>query len=138
MEKRLIFVEDGMDSEIFFDTPADDTQSATKKSGEYRLMFAVLEDALTIYQNYHLYAQDHVYRRRQFLEVEAWVASRDNFLPFSFESLCAVFDMNANRIRKELSRRHVQRSSVVVAKHSNRASSPPWILGRRMRPGRHR
>ena len=68
--------------------------------GEKRLMLAVLEDALFI-----LLAATRVpgqCRRRRYRETLGWVLSDDQDWPFSFTRVCEALDVDAARLRAEL------------------------------------
>jgi hypothetical protein len=67
---------------------------------EYRLMLAVLEDALVTYQ-YGLRSVNPL-RRRRSCEVERWIASTESDGPFSFESICTALHLDPDYIRAGL------------------------------------
>lgn len=67
---------------------------------EPRLLFAVLEDAIRCYAmtaNAHSAA-----RRREFEEVRQWIDTRGEHDVFSFESICGVFDIEPEGLRRQL------------------------------------
>ncbi len=67
-----------------------------------RLMLAILEEALVSFQrglNSPVPEQ-----RRQFHEVDTWVASGDTDWPFSFENICAALLIDPDYIRTGLRR----------------------------------
>jgi hypothetical protein len=67
-------------------------------AGEYRLMAAVLEDALDVYRR----SARTPTGRRTFREIEAWFESRDRSWPFSFERICEALSLDADMIRDGL------------------------------------
>lgn len=84
---------------------------AISRSGEYRLLVAVLEDAVTCYQRY---AQPRTKRERVlFSEAAEWIMNSDlqdrrvevsTYPAFSFEQICAALDLDADYIRAGLRR----------------------------------
>lgn len=70
--------------------------------GERRLIIAVLEDAVSCFQN-NLFATDNR-GKRLFREAEKWVMSGDRQLPFAFENVCDFLSLEANYIRQGLRR----------------------------------
>ena len=69
-------------------------------SPELRLMAAVLIDAIRDYRNG---ARARSGRSRQLARLAArWMASRERSWPYSFESICAVFDIDADGLRHKL------------------------------------
>ncbi|HXC49835.1 MAG TPA: hypothetical protein VN634_03025 [Candidatus Limnocylindrales bacterium] len=69
---------------------------------EFKLMLAVMEDALVTFQ-YGLRSANPLRRRRGF-EVESWVASTDSDSPFSFENICTTLCLDPQYIREGLLR----------------------------------
>jgi hypothetical protein len=63
--------------------------------GELRLMAAVLEDAINILRKRP--------RSRAGREAREWLASRDTSWPFAYERICEALDLEADRIRREMS-----------------------------------
>ncbi len=74
-----------------------------RRSGvaEHKLVFAVLQDAINMYQKYAFSLDRH--GRRLFRETEEWVMSEER-LPFSFAYICEVLDLNAGYLRVGLQR----------------------------------
>ncbi len=70
--------------------------------GERRLIVAVLEDAINCFQK-NLFARDNR-GRRLFCEAEDWLMSADRELPFAFENICEFLSLDAEYMRKGLSR----------------------------------
>ncbi len=69
---------------------------------ERRLMLAVLEDALGIWQKYATCQTPE--GKSLFLEADDWFRSNDRKWLFSFESLCVILDLNPDYIREGLTR----------------------------------
>lgn len=69
---------------------------------ERRLMLAILEDAVSCYQKYA--AATGVRARRLFREADAWFQAEDVNWVFSFESICAVLDIEPTYFREHLAR----------------------------------
>jgi hypothetical protein len=67
---------------------------------EFRLMLAVLEDAVI---TFHCgLGSASAESRRRVCEVEEWLRSRDLDSPFSFENICSVLRLDADWIRSGL------------------------------------
>lgn len=69
--------------------------------GERRLMFAVFEDAIRSYVMC-MSAKSQA-RRREFEEVKSWMELRGHHSVFSFDSLCDLFEVDADLLRNQLS-----------------------------------
>lgn len=80
----------------------DNLRRKTHLEPEKRLMLAVLENAITCYQ------EDFVSRngkkKRFFDEAKGWIVSPDGDWVFSFENVCAVLGLNAAYLRQGLLR----------------------------------
>jgi hypothetical protein len=69
-------------------------------NGPRTLMFAVLEDGIRCYlANMHA---TRPARRRQFEEAKAWIENRRDIGAFAFETLCQTFDIDPEKLRKQL------------------------------------
>src|ERR1700723_3450484 len=69
-------------------------------SGEYRLFFAILEDALRCYvraKNCRSGA-----KRAEFVDARKWFFARGTAGVFSFESICAFLEIDAGWLRRRL------------------------------------
>jgi hypothetical protein len=79
--------------EVAFNLPP--SRAWRHQRGEFRLMAAVLEDAL------------HVLRKRPhsraWRETRAWLSSRDRSWPLSFESICDALDLHPDGVRRQVS-----------------------------------
>jgi hypothetical protein len=69
---------------------------------EEKLMFAVLTDAIECFQKY-MSAKSRGCRKL-FEEAEAWIISRDDQAPFSFEHVCEVLRLSPSYLRVGLMR----------------------------------
>jgi hypothetical protein len=68
--------------------------------GERRLMFAVFEDAVRCYVM--CMSSKSQARRREFEEVRSWMDLRGHHSVFSFDSLCDLFEIDADLLRRQL------------------------------------
>jgi hypothetical protein len=73
------------------------------RSGEQRLMLAILKEALDSFFK-HLGATDEK-GKAIFQEVEGWIREKDNGWIFSFENVCESVGINASYLRAGLFRR---------------------------------
>lgn len=71
--------------------------------GERKLMLAVLDDGVQCYLK-NIGARSR-HRRILFFEVRAWMKSKHNHGPFSFELLCQEFGIESARVRNALETR---------------------------------
>ena len=71
--------------------------SVATRSGEHRLMLAILEDAVSLHVK--SWSVGFV-TRRDIREAREWLASGDRSLPFSFESICDVLGLDPSYIRR--------------------------------------
>lgn len=93
----------------------DGEQRELTASPRNRLMLAVLEEALVSYQRG--LNSPRAEQRRQFHEVDRWVASEDTDWPFSFENVCGCLRIDPDYIRMGLrSLKHDALSSGASAK----------------------
>jgi hypothetical protein len=77
--------------------------STIHPEGEKKLMLAVLEDAISCFQNY-ISTKDK-WEEIQFCEAEEWIfAQDDNDFHFSFVSICEALGLNPSYIREGLLR----------------------------------
>lgn len=85
------------------------------QEAEYRLIVAVLEDAIDCFQK-HCDARDSK-TRQLFEDAAQWVSSEDRSWPFSFLNICDVLNLDPAYVREGLeqhrARRMAQRSKVV-------------------------
>jgi len=77
-----------------------DSRSAMQQTGEYRLLVAVLQDALSTWFRYR-----HARRlreRRLFQEISEWFSDKRSNWPFAFECICDYLDLDPDYIRRGL------------------------------------
>ena len=67
---------------------------------EYRLVVAVLEDAIDCFQK-HLFSRDPK-ARQLFDDASEWIASDDRKWPYSFISICEILNLNPGYVRRGL------------------------------------
>ena len=72
---------------------------------ERRLMLAVLEDALVVFQKYERMDQ----RSGLVAEVDDWFASDDTGWPFAFVNVCDALGIDVDWLRDRLARRRTAR-----------------------------
>jgi hypothetical protein len=71
--------------------------SRRSQLGEFRLMNAILEDAVDMYRK-HADA-DRGRKHDLFDEAEAWIESTDRQWVFAFENICDMLDLDADCLR---------------------------------------
>lgn len=76
--------------------------STSMWTGERRLMFAVLQDAVACWFRYRHTQTD--YGREVFHEIRDWFWDTDQEWLFGFESICSHLDLNAEYFRRKLMR----------------------------------
>jgi hypothetical protein len=74
--------------------------SGSARSGEQRLILAVLVDAINVLQ--HWKGTGSRRKRRNFAEAAQWVNARGTTDPFSFESVCEALDVDSELLRSRL------------------------------------
>jgi hypothetical protein len=81
----------------------DQFSRAERLDGEWRLLFAVLEDAVRCYTT-AARSNRGVDRRalEEVEEVKDWVNTRGDRDLFSFDSICRVLDLDPDRMRRQL------------------------------------
>jgi len=105
-------------------------------NGPRTLMFAVLEDGIRCYL-VNMNATRPSLRKR-FEEAKAWIENRTDVGVFSFETLCNTFDIDAERLRKQLrtmSARKLPRGLSAVSRPSAPRPSRVRTRTRRGRQG---
>jgi len=91
------------------------TGSRRSQVGEFRLMSAILEDAVDMYRK-HADA-DRGRKLELFDEAEAWIESTDHTWVFSFQNICDMLDLDADYLRTGL-RAHKARVRADAARAS--------------------
>jgi hypothetical protein len=81
----------------------DGGRSARISDGEYRLMLAVLEDAIQCYLNYWNELHD-LKKRRCAWEANQWIDSPSRTGLFAYENVCLLLEIEPERLRRELRR----------------------------------
>ncbi len=95
--------------EIMLPVQFDDLRRAgVVRCSEHRLMLAVIEDAVDIYQ---VGCDRDARSRRLFRETEEWFASDDDGPPFSFVTICQVFGLDPDCVRAGLLRWRATRNT---------------------------
>lgn len=102
-------------------------RSERPRSPEQRLMLAVLQDAVSIFQRGVW--STAVEEREKFREVDAWLSSRDFDWPFSFESICSTLRIDADYLRAGL--RRLRRRVMVERIEPGTAKVPRERIGHR-------
>jgi hypothetical protein len=74
--------------------------ATSESSGEKRLMFAILEDAVNSIQRFKL--TKNPARRDEYDEAKAWVEARDVDWTFSCENICEVLGIDVHSLRERL------------------------------------
>jgi hypothetical protein len=69
-------------------------------SGEYRLLWAILEDAVDCYFRYTTQATD--YAREQFRDAAEWIDSSEDEWLCSFICVCQAFQIDPDYLRRGL------------------------------------
>lgn len=98
--------------------------------GERRLMLAVLEDAVIVYQRYALARDPEKQQERK--EAGDWIDSVDVTWPFSFENICNVLGIDPEYIRSGLRATDVRRRAGTFPQRAARIMP---LLARRDRSG---
>jgi hypothetical protein len=73
---------------------------SARRSGEQRLMLAVLVDAINVLQSWK--GNGSVRKRQNFAEAAQWVNTRGTRHPFSFDSVCQVLEIDSELLRSRL------------------------------------
>ncbi len=97
---------------------------APRKRGEYRLLVAVLKEAIECFQE-NAHARNK-WQQQRFDEVQRWVAGEDrdavgpeDQVPgFSFEYVCDVLGLDAAHLRRGLQRWRARTCAIADAKHA--------------------
>lgn len=74
-----------------------------RMSGEFRLMWAVIEDGLDCYLRYANHPSPRM--QEMFCEAKEWIESNEEEWLFSFVSICRAFQIEPDYLRNGLRRR---------------------------------
>lgn len=80
---------------------SDRSRQARIADGEYRLMLAVLEDAIQCYLSYMNKPCD-LKKRRLGREANQWISSPSKAGLFAYENVCLLLEIEPERLRREL------------------------------------
>jgi hypothetical protein len=69
-------------------------------TGEQRLMYAIIEDAVDVYLK-HATAR-HRHHQQLFVEAELWFESTDHSWIYAFETICDYLGLDAGHLRRGL------------------------------------
>jgi len=83
------------------------------QSSEMRLMYAILEDAMSVYCNFR--EPSTAKHRRNFRNARRWIDSSDRTWMFSFLRICEALDLNPEYIRRGLRARRALRTGEAPA-----------------------
>jgi len=78
----------------------EDSQVTLRWNSEYRLMLAVLQDAVMCWVRCS--RTRNMRERRMFQEIYAWFWNRDRSWLYAFESICEYLDLEPDAIRRGL------------------------------------
>jgi hypothetical protein len=81
-------------------------------SSEQRLMLAVLIDAINVLGDYRVSPNQR--KRKSFNEASYWVFARGITSPLSFDHVCDALSVDAERLRKRLSRLRSEHSDTLL------------------------
>lgn len=85
---------------ILPDQFATDRRSVVQRTGEYRLLVAILQDALATW--FRCRPASRSRESRLFQEVSAWFAEKRSNWPFAFERICDYLGLDPDYIRRGL------------------------------------
>ena len=89
--------------------PSQFMRKPGKQAPEEQLMIAILHDAIDCIEKYR-FATD-TRRQRLFQEAKAWLLADESAWPYSFESICAVIELDATAVRERLRLTAMQQTS---------------------------
>jgi hypothetical protein len=79
----------------------DSSRGARISDGEYRLMLAMLEDAIQCYLNYWNEPND-IKKRRCAWEANRWIDSPSRTGLFAYENICLLLEIEPELLRRKL------------------------------------
>jgi hypothetical protein len=87
------------------------------RSGEERLMLAVLKDAIECFQQYVV--SEYPWEKKLFQEAEDWILARNTDCFFSFKNICESLQLDPGYIRRGLAVwKEAKRKSHTGSNHS--------------------
>jgi len=98
-----------------------------ERRGEWRLMVAILEDAVNVYLKQAAATDPH--QCQLFEEAEEWIETHDRQYVFSFESICDALGLDPDYVRGGL-RRAKERARGRGEERAGDASDTPAALRR--------
>jgi hypothetical protein len=102
MTKKLLELDALVPSQFFENLG----KRAANKTGERRLLYAVLQDAVDCFQKNAMVGD------RRFLEAEKWIMDTHGTAVLSFEYVCSVLDLDPQYVRQGLQRWRAATSKV--------------------------
>jgi hypothetical protein len=102
-------------------------RTSAERSGEHRLMLAILEDAVVIFVKGLSGAPVN---RSEARAARAWLESRDRSLPFAFECICDRLGFDSGYIRRGLQVMHTTGAAATtrfVRRHCVRPPGPACL-----------
>jgi hypothetical protein len=105
----------------------DEPRSHVERSGEHRLLFAILADAVALYVEGS--SSEGAVVRHEARRARAWIENRDCSSPFAFGSICDQLGLDSGYIRRGLqSARARQTATRLAGCHDGRPSGLPETL----------
>jgi len=98
-DESLTALQSGEPSARIADDYDDGPRSLAERSGEHRLVLAILADAIAVYVKS---PSGGAVRKHEARGARAWLESRDRSSPFAFEWICDVLGLDSSRLRRGL------------------------------------
>jgi hypothetical protein len=105
--------------------PSQHLAAPKKVAPEYRLMIAVLENAITCITKYR--SATDTRGRRLFDEEQRWLCSEDTHSPYAFVCICDVLDLDVDTVRRRLGL--IAAAQPVSLQHEMPIATSPFALG---------
>jgi len=102
-----------------------ESRGPAERSGEYRLILAILEDAVILYLKG---ASGSTVSANDVRGAGAWLRSRDRSSPFAFECICELLDFDSDSIRRglrALRERPAEIAGLLAGRHPGRPVAAP-------------
>jgi len=90
----------------------------SRLEGEKKLMLAVLDDAIVVFQKY--YSARDKKRKKLFREAEEWIIEKRDDRLFSFTSICEHLEINPDYLRRGLLKWKEKQISLLQLKQGER------------------